>query len=102
MSKKTVTAKKKSNSSSKTQAQSQPSQKKTSRQKAVTKKIPAKKIFIKKSLPKKQYPFTYTELLLNAYREMVSARTIDYQKHHVLYKQNKCLFQIGCAGHEAT
>ena len=41
------------------------------------------------------------ELLLDAYRSMVRARRVD-QKAIVLYKQNKCHFQIGCAGHEAV
>ncbi len=39
--------------------------------------------------------------LLEAYRQMVLARKID-EKAIVLYKQNKCHFQIGCAGHEAV
>ena len=39
--------------------------------------------------------------LLNAYREMLRARLID-EKAVTLYKQNKCHFQIGCAGHEAV
>lgn len=38
--------------------------------------------------------------LLQAYRAMLRARKID-EKAIVLYKQNKCHFQIGCAGHEA-
>lgn len=38
--------------------------------------------------------------LLAAYRLMVLARKVD-EKAIVLYKQNKCHFQIGCAGHEA-
>ena len=38
--------------------------------------------------------------LLLAYREMVRARLAD-EKAIVLYKQNKCHFQIGVAGHEA-
>lgn len=38
--------------------------------------------------------------LLLAYREMFRARRVD-EKTIVLYKQNKCHFQIGCAGHEA-
>ena len=40
------------------------------------------------------------EILLNAYRTMVRARTVD-EKIIILYKQNKCHFQIGAAGHEA-
>jgi 2-oxoisovalerate dehydrogenase E1 component len=39
--------------------------------------------------------------LLRAYREMVRARLVD-EKAIVLYKQNKCHFQIGSAGHEAV
>ncbi len=35
-----------------------------------------------------------------AYRAMLLARKVD-EKAIVLYKQNKCHFQIGCAGHEA-
>lgn len=40
------------------------------------------------------------EVLLKAYSEMQRARLAD-EKAIVLYKQNKCHFQIGCAGHEA-
>lgn len=39
--------------------------------------------------------------LVNAYSEMVRARLVD-EKIIVLYKQNKCHFQIGAAGHEAV
>ncbi|MCB0309687.1 MAG: thiamine pyrophosphate-dependent dehydrogenase E1 component subunit alpha, partial [Bdellovibrionales bacterium] len=39
--------------------------------------------------------------LLEAYHEMVRARYVD-AKTIVLYKQNKCHFQIGVAGHEAV
>lgn len=42
-----------------------------------------------------------SEQLLNAYREMVRSRLVD-EKTIVLYKQNKCHFQIGVAGHEAV
>jgi 2-oxoisovalerate dehydrogenase E1 component len=38
--------------------------------------------------------------LVRAYTEMLRARVAD-EKTIVLYKQNKCHFQIGCAGHEA-
>ncbi len=41
------------------------------------------------------------EQLKRAYREMVRARKVDL-KTIVLYKQNKCHFQIGVAGHEAV
>ncbi|MBX7145080.1 MAG: dehydrogenase E1 component subunit alpha/beta [Oligoflexia bacterium] len=37
---------------------------------------------------------------MRAYKEMLRARLAD-EKAIVLYKQNKCHFQIGCAGHEA-
>lgn len=37
---------------------------------------------------------------LEALRHMTLARLVD-EKAIVLYKQNKCNFQIGCAGHEA-
>jgi 2-oxoisovalerate dehydrogenase E1 component len=38
--------------------------------------------------------------MLQAYRSIVLARYID-EKTITLYKQNKCHFQISCAGHEA-
>lgn len=41
------------------------------------------------------------ELYSRAYREMLRARLVDL-KTIVLYKQNKCHFQIGCSGHEAV
>ena len=41
------------------------------------------------------------EILLKAYRDMVRSRKVD-EKTIVLYKQNKCHFQIGVAGHEAV
>lgn len=41
------------------------------------------------------------EELLKAYRGMLQARLAD-EKTIVLYKQNKCYFQIGVAGHEAV
>jgi len=41
------------------------------------------------------------ENLLHAYHEMVRARYVDL-KTILLYKQNKCHFQIGVAGHEAV
>lgn len=40
------------------------------------------------------------EQLMRAFKEMLRARLAD-EKAIVLYKQNKCHFQIGCAGHEA-
>lgn len=39
--------------------------------------------------------------LVDAYRFMLRARKVD-EKAIILYKQNKCHFQIGCAGHEAV
>lgn len=42
-----------------------------------------------------------SDQLIRAYREMKRARLLD-EKAIVLYKQNKCHFQIGCAGHEAV
>jgi 2-oxoisovalerate dehydrogenase E1 component len=39
--------------------------------------------------------------LVDAYQKMVLARKTD-EKAIILYKQNKCHFQIGCAGHEAV
>jgi len=50
---------------------------------------------------KKKGPAVSTETLLSAYRTMVQARLVD-EKSIVLYKQNKCHFQIGVAGHEAV
>ena len=41
------------------------------------------------------------ERLIEAYRLMLRARKVD-EKAIILYKQNKCHFQIGCAGHEAV
>jgi len=41
------------------------------------------------------------ETLLSAYREMLRSRLLD-EKTITLYKQNKCHFQIGAAGHEAV
>ena len=41
------------------------------------------------------------ESLLESYTDMLRARLLD-EKTIVLYKQNKCHFQIGVAGHEAV
>ena len=38
--------------------------------------------------------------LLHAYFEIYRARYLD-EKCIILYKQNKCFFHVGCAGHEA-
>ncbi|MBX7138903.1 MAG: dehydrogenase E1 component subunit alpha/beta [Oligoflexia bacterium] len=48
----------------------------------------------------KQSPLT-KEQLISAYRQMLRARLVD-AKTITLYKQNKCHFQIGVAGHEAV
>ena len=40
------------------------------------------------------------ELTIAAYKSMMLARLLD-EKSITLYKQNKCHFQISCAGHEA-
>ena len=42
-----------------------------------------------------------SEQLIEAYTQMLRARLIN-DKSIVLYKQNKCHFQIGCSGHEAV
>lgn len=69
---------------------------KTKAQKKIVPKKQPKTPKSKKSIQKKgEHQF------LTAYREMLRARLID-EKAIVLYKQNKCHFQIGCAGHEAT
>lgn len=44
---------------------------------------------------------THAAQLVAAYRKMLLARLVDL-KTIVLYKQNKCHFQIGVAGHEAV
>lgn len=51
--------------------------------------------------PAGQSPSVSPEQLLRAYREMLRARLVD-EKTIILYKQNKCHFQIGVAGHEAV
>jgi len=59
-----------------------------------------------KSVSSKVTPMTnksaapQSDSLINAYKEMLRARKVD-EKTIVLYKQNKCHFQIGVAGHEA-
>jgi 2-oxoisovalerate dehydrogenase E1 component len=59
---------------------------------------------IKKTAPKssqqKKSAIT-SDQFLKAYRNMVRARLAD-EKTIILYKQNKCHFQIGVAGHEAV
>ncbi len=52
---------------------------------------------ISKKTPKQQTEHQF----ITGYREMLRARIID-EKAITLYKQNKCHFQIGCAGHEAV
>jgi 2-oxoisovalerate dehydrogenase E1 component len=49
---------------------------------------------LKQSLPS-------SKMLLDAYQTMLRARLVD-EKTIILYKQNKCHFQIGVAGHEAV
>ncbi len=51
--------------------------------------------------PKRKNSGGGKELLTRAYEYMFRARAAD-DKAIVLYKQNKCHFQIGCAGHEAV
>jgi 2-oxoisovalerate dehydrogenase E1 component len=60
-----------------------------------------KKTALKKVAKKSTAPQKKLNPLLSAYREMLRARLID-EKAITLYKQNKCHFQIGCAGHEAV
>ena len=45
-------------------------------------------------------PVLERKLLVRAMTELLRARLLD-EKTITLYKQNKCHFQIGCAGHEA-
>ncbi|MCB9029778.1 MAG: tungsten formylmethanofuran dehydrogenase [Deltaproteobacteria bacterium] len=63
----------------------------------MTKKVTQLKVVDKK----KQQAKISKKSLLKAYTDMLSARLID-EKTITLYKQNKCHFQIGCAGHEAV
>lgn len=60
-----------------------------------------KKTALKKVTKKSTAPQKKLNPLLSAYREMLRARLVD-EKAITLYKQNKCHFQIGCAGHEAV
>ncbi len=46
-------------------------------------------------------PRITNDILLHAYRDMLRSRLCD-DKIILLYKQNKCHFQIGVAGHEAV
>jgi 2-oxoisovalerate dehydrogenase E1 component len=62
---------------------------------APTKKSPARPHSAKTA------PEMTDELLLESYKTMVLARLVD-EKTITLYKQNKCHFQISCAGHEAV
>lgn len=79
------------------------SKKSSSKKKNITKKTINKntnKPSSKKTAPKSS-PSINKSLLLSAFREMFRARSIDL-KSIILYKQNKCHFQIGCGGHEAV
>lgn len=60
-----------------------------------SKKAPARKTSRQHSRAKAD-----KELTLAAYKSMMLARLLD-EKSITLYKQNKCHFQISCAGHEA-
>ena len=71
-------------------------------QHAAKKSATLKKAVVKGGKSKENYSRELTpELLVNAYRHMLRSRFCD-EKSIVLYKQNKCLFQIGCSGHEAV
>lgn len=54
-----------------------------------------------KSAAEKPVKLSEKESCLIGFKAMVRARLND-EKSIVLYKQNKCHFQIGCAGHEAV
>ncbi|HMO02214.1 MAG TPA: dehydrogenase E1 component subunit alpha/beta [Oligoflexia bacterium] len=54
-----------------------------------------------KQLSKEKTTLERDRSLIDAYAVMFRARALD-EKAIVLYKQNKCHFQIGCAGHEAV
>lgn len=60
-----------------------------------------KKTAVKKTSRKTSQAQSDKELTLWAYKSMVLARLLD-EKTITLYKQNKCHFQISCAGHEAV
>lgn len=82
--------------------------KKSPAKKVLAKKTPAKKNRVttkskvkKSALPVKSAGSSLShEQLIDACRLMIRSRRID-EKIITLYKQNKCHFQIGCAGHEA-
>lgn len=62
----------------------------------------ARKVAKLREVKSKKSPVTIpNKHLLDAYNEMVRSRLLD-EKTITLYKQNKCHFQIGCAGHEAV
>jgi len=107
---KAVKAAKKPKSEQKTMAKTTPSKKKktaarsgtsSKAKSSIVKKSGATAVSKKKKTAKKTSSRLGKEALLHAYREMVRARYVD-EKIIVLYKQNKCHFQIGCAGHEAV
>ncbi len=90
----------------KTAAKTSSKKKATSKRKTTKKKVAIKKTATKKKRPAtkrsssaKRATLTAKDLV-SAYRDMVRARLND-EKAIVLYKQNKCHFQIGTAGHEA-
>ncbi|MCI5065845.1 dehydrogenase E1 component subunit alpha/beta [bacterium] len=81
--------------------------KKVSTKKRTAKTTAAKKTAGKKTSAKTRSSRTPSrkklakEMLIHSYHEMFRSRAVD-EKIIVLYKQNKCHFQIGCAGHEAV
>lgn len=116
MRKKTASTKKKATTNKKTSSATVSVSKKTAPKKTSVKKPSPKVTSVSKTAAKKKTANTKVsspkktakklssskkDLLFHAYKEMLRARTID-AKSIILYKQNKCLFQIGCAGHEAV
>ena len=70
----------------------------TARKVTPLKLAPSRKTSRKKAPTK---PKLSAKHLKEAYTEMLRSRLVD-EKTITLYKQNKCHFQIGCAGHEAV